>query len=184
MLVWLSVVAMMASCRRDIPSTADAAPSNHKPLSRDILIFPEARKSDDPTVNEFVSRAMSVCGEGNYDEFRLLWSVRQDPLPRDQFEEGWQAVQEIHILALEKAMLAADAEQAVAKPQPVYALLAEVKLDPEHRAARDRPKREVVLMLVREQNAWRLADAPKPMREWIRQRVALVAPSDNGDSNP
>jgi hypothetical protein len=190
----------------------------------DVLIFPGALHVADDSVNEFVARAMSICGQGEYEPFRLLWSVRETPLTRGQFDEGWQAVQHIEIKALREARLvlppgadaaadpaaAIDAEQTAPDPaaavptqkstdnsaanadtaadsgqaarvadqatgaeegETVYLIFALVSLDPDHAAAKQSPTREVILMLVRERDQWRIANPPKPLRDWIRGTV-------------
>jgi len=136
------------------------------------LIFPDELRVADETVNDFVAKAMSICAAGEYGAFRLLWSVRGDPLPREEFEQGWQAVQNIKVRALEKVMLDADPSAGRAESESVYALLVDVSLDPEQRAGQKKPRREVVLMLIREHEQWRLAQAPKPMREWVKKKLA------------
>ena len=163
------------ACRCDANGTARtmAEVSAERPAA---LLFPEALQVTDPSVNAFITRAMTVCAARKYDDFRLLWSAAADPMPRDEFEYGWQAVQSIRILAVEKARLESKPESPgttspKTTPPVVYVLFAEVKLDPGHRVARDRPDREVILMVMREHDQWRLAHALRPMRAWIRTKV-------------
>jgi hypothetical protein len=136
-----------------------------------VLVFPPELRVEDPTVNDFVTRAMSVCAVGDYDAFRLLWSPKEDPIPRGDFEHGWDAVTEIRIRALEKALLAPDPSTPLSEAPTVFVLAATVTLDPKHKAGRREPQREVVLMTIREQDEWRLARAPKAMRDWIREKI-------------
>jgi len=158
------------SCRRE-SEPANAASDAPTPKPQDVLIFPSELHVTDSSVNDFVTKAMNTCAAGEYEAFRLLWSVREDPLPREEFEQGWQAVQSIKVQALEKVMLAADPNAGRAQPETVYALLAEVSLDPEQKAGQKEPQRHVVLMLTRENDAWRLARAPKPMRDWVKDKI-------------
>jgi hypothetical protein len=118
---------------------------------------------------------------GEYEAFRLLWSVREDPLPREEFEQGWQAVQTIKVRALERVMLDADLNAGRSEPETVYALLTDVTLDPTQKAGQKEPQRHVVLMLAREHEQWRLARAPKPMRDWVKNKIA-AAPIDSPPS--
>jgi hypothetical protein len=138
-------------------------------VQSDVLIFPDELRVEDESVNEFVRHAMAICGRGEYEPFRLLWSVREEPLPRDQFEEGWQAVKIIRLRALRKAKLIAEKAGGSPDGEVVYLALAEVELDPEHPAGKKQARREVVLMLIREDERWRIAQPPTAMRDWIRE---------------
>lgn len=144
----------------------------------DLLRFPADLHMADASVNAFVKEAMLHCASGDYDRFRLLWSAKEEPLPRGDYEQGWQAVQKIAVRALRKVMLAADAKHRGDPSRKVYVLLAEVALDPTHRAGAREPIREVVLMIVREQGAWRLAHPPKAMRAWIKTQIKQIDPTD------
>jgi len=143
-------------------------------------MFPTELYVADATVNDFVAKAMTTCAAGEYEAFRLLWSVREDPLPREEFEQGWQAVETIKVRALEKVMLAADPSAGRTEPETVYALLVEVSLDPAQKVGQTEPQRRVVLMLTREHEQWRLAQAPKPMRDWVKDKIAAAS----GESAP
>jgi hypothetical protein len=159
-----------------------------KPAARPAaLVFPDSIRVADESVNAFVTRAMTICASRRYDDFRLLWSARETPMSSGEFEESWNAVKDIRVRSVEKAKLAADAASPGEAPQLVYAVAAEVVLDPAHRAAQREPKRDVVLMLVREHDQWRLARAPKPMRDWMQEKLAARAAdspaSEPGDGN-
>ena len=183
----LFIALMTPACRRDEPEkTSASAPSSAAASSKppDLLEFPEELRVEDSTVNEFVTKAMTTCAAGDYETFRLLWSVRADPLPREEFEQGWHAVQTIKVRALEKVMLDADANAGRTEPETVYALLTEVTLDPAQKAGQKEPQRHVVLMLAREHEQWRLAQAPKPMRDWVKNKLAPNSIDGSSFTNP
>ncbi|MFQ5590622.1 MAG: hypothetical protein ACE5HE_05630, partial [Phycisphaerae bacterium] len=65
-----------------------------------------------------------------------------------------------------------------------YAIYAEVQLDPSQPAGRQEPRRQVVLAIIREHEAWRLTRAPESMRVWIKDVVARRSrPPDTGADN-
>ncbi|MFQ5591292.1 MAG: hypothetical protein ACE5HE_09035, partial [Phycisphaerae bacterium] len=141
-------VTYQHGCRRDETEERAVAPTSasQPPRRTHLLVFNESLHVEEASVNEFVRRAMTVCANGEYEEFRLLWSSRTDPLTRADFETGWQAVQKIRILALERVLLADDdAADTAAPPRPAYAIYAEVQLDPSQTAGRPEPRRQVVL---------------------------------------
>lgn len=162
--------------------TRDEDTARAKPV--DVLIFPDELHVRDASVNAFVERAMHVCGAGEYEAFRALWSVREDPLPRDEFEQGWQAVELARIRALQPVVIASESKVEGSSGEKVYLVLAEVRLDPGSRAGEREPRREVVLMLVREGDRWRLAKTPKKLRAWIKKRVNAAPPPGGNKEEP
>jgi len=179
--VAVALLSAASTCRREPEQQTEIKPPSPARNPRELLVFPDELRVEDASVNAFITRAMETCAAREYDAFRLLWSVRQDPLPREEFEEGWQAVEEIRIKAVRPATLAPDPQREMPDPQSVYAVVAEVMLDPKHPAAKGRPRRHVVLMLVQEQGDWRLAHAPKPMRDWIKKQTG-IQDEDDGPS--
>lgn len=180
----LALVYLSPACRRERDSAgADPPPERVKQEPAEFLVFPQELRVEEEAVNDFVERAMTACAGGDYGRFRLLWTAREDPLPRDEYENAWQAVQRIQILALEKVMLSPDAKRGREHSEIAYAVLADVTLNPTHPAGRRDPHREAVLMLIPEEVGWRLARAPKAMRLWIRERgrsreAGSVVPAD------
>jgi hypothetical protein len=170
-----------SACRRGEPENSSSATApldaanSKKP---DLLVFPDELRVADASVNEFVTKAMTTCAKGDYEPFRLLWSAREDPLPRGEYEEGWHAVQTITVRALEKVMLGPDPKANRAEGETVYALLVDVSLDPTQKAGQKKPQRHVVMMLAPESGEWRLARAPKAMRAWIKGKISGA---DHGD---
>ncbi|UCC31830.1 MAG: hypothetical protein JSU86_06045 [Phycisphaerales bacterium] len=169
----ITLLCLAPACRRDEDVSQNGTAANDNPKKPpELLVFPSDLRTEDDSVNAFVKHAMTQCASGHYDKFRLLWSAREDPLPRSEYQQGWQAVQEIRIRALQKAMLSADPAHGREEDETVYVIVANVSLDPTHRAGQREANREVALMLVREHDSWRLARAPKKMRAWIKERVS------------
>ncbi len=135
----------------------------------------------DDSVNQFVRTALTQCAKGKYDAFRALWSARRDPISRAEFEEGWHAVHRIEVKGLQKVLL--ESEPNAKASEPVYVLLVEVALDETARVGQRAPLREIVLMLVQEHDQWRLAAAPKEMRDWIKKQ-SLSQPASRSPESP
>ncbi len=180
-------VVSWSVCRRD-ESDDPAAKSDAEPVEEaqpeNLLVFPPSLYVEDASVNDFLRRAMHVCVRGEYDAFRLLWSAREDPLARAEFETGWQAVQQIRIRALQRVRLATDdTAKGTVSTREVYALLADVQLDPSLPAGQQESRRDVVLMILREHDEWRLGNAPKSMRAWIKKSIEGSPPSPDHPAN-
>lgn len=171
--VTTAVAISLAECSSETGSQGTVKEPPVKPSAE--IVFPDSLHVQDTTVNQFVRRAMLACASDNYDEFRSLWSVKQEPMSRQEFEKGWRAVKQIQVLALEKAMIETAAgtpgQPADIPPTVVYLAFAEVYLDPALAAGRKEPSREVALMLIREHDEWRIAQPTKIMREWIREKA-------------
>ena len=164
--VIVTCVFAAASCRQESPSSK---PTSAAVEVKTELTFPESLRVTDESVNNFVRAALTQCASGDYEAFRGLWTAKQEPIARAEFNEGWHAVNRIEVRALEKVLLATG-EDAKAT-QPVYVLAARVELDPAARVGKREPVREIVLMLVRENDQWRLAAAPKDMRDWVKKKL-------------
>ncbi len=176
-------VVSWSACRRDEsddPGAESVARPAEEAQPENLLVFPPSLYVEDASVNDFLRRAMHVCVRGEYDAFRLLWSAREDPLARAEFDTGWQAVQQIRIRALQRVRLATDdAAKGAASTREVYAVLADVQLDPSLPAGQQEPRRDVVLMILREHDEWRLGNAPKSMRTWIKKSIEESSPSSD-----
>ncbi len=154
------------------------------PPPREVLIFPVEMHVEDESLNQFVIEAMQTCVTGEYDAFRLIWSAREEPMARGEFDKGWKAIEEIRVLALEKVRLAPDKNQISQTPELVYALYANVKLNADLIATQQKPERDAISMIVREQGKWRMAKAPKKMRHWLKTLVAPAKKTDKPQAVP
>jgi len=121
-----------------------------------VVEFPAALQPDDPSVGAFIQHVVDTCVAGDYDAFRLLWSAREDPFSRDAFERGWRAVQRVTLVHVQKFRRREEGDI-------VYGVHARVELDdsvPES-------QREVVLLIVREGDQWRLVRPPTGLHEQL-----------------
>ena len=160
-------LCLSGGCERDPGGRGDDGPI--QPEDPGILVFPDALRAADQSVNAFVKEAMRVCMSGRYESFRLVWSARYDPITREQFEGGWRAVEKITVLALER-----DEEH------DSYAVYAKVTFNPDELPAEHKlrvaPFRDVVLLIIREQEDWKLTNAPNPVRAYMIERFKPLEP--------
>ncbi len=157
----------LPGCEPGNPTGAGGAPPDSVPaVARAKVVFPADLQADDATVNAMLNDAMSACVDGDYDAFRRLWSAKDDPVPRERFVNHFKTVESMIVRALE------------ADPDPqrqAYAVCVEItfdkeKLPPQHELQAD-PRRLVVLLIVREQDQWRFAKAPKAVRTWMSEKI-------------
>jgi len=154
----------IGACERESQPTAGPPPT----VSADSpIVFPPEVRSDDPAVNEFVRRISETCVEGDYEKFRLLWAVREDPFPRQEFERGRKALEKVRIADLQK--------MKTPKGEYLYYIHARIELD----ESLHEPARDVVMLIVKEDDRWRLARAP----DYLRKKVLGTSDGDPGNQN-
>jgi len=172
----------LTSCRKasddnepSIPpkAVANQVESPAPPSMSATVSFPSELQVDDSAVNGFVQVTLAKCITGQYEALRSVWTARESPISREEFEKGWHAAKEIRVRALEKVKIAVDETKAdsAEPPQKAYALVVDLSLDPEQQIGQRKPERQVVLLLTRESENWRLARAPKNMREWVKKKL-------------
>ncbi len=159
-----AVVLAPGGCERSRPTPVQntsepaQAPPERSPA---VLVFPDEVHTDDPQVNELVSRALDVTAGQDYEEFRLLWAADDEPFARDQFERGWQSLKRISVDLIQKMR---DPRDNVV----FYALYARAELDPQEIPPDEEAKRDIVLVIRRENDQWRLAHAPERVRDVVK----------------
>lgn len=153
---WVAIFAVAAGCKRDSqPSPAPTA----SPESKHELIFPEELHVKDDSVNQFITRAIDVCASGDYEGFRLLWSIRQNPpFTKQEFTMALQGGATVTIQQLQKFR--------TPEGEVVYAVRGRVELK---KPGIPKPVRDVILMIVNESDQWRLALAPSNVRKVMKE---------------
>ncbi|HEY3243059.1 MAG TPA: hypothetical protein VGM03_06875, partial [Phycisphaerae bacterium] len=156
------LLSVTAGCRHERPNANSANAGARAPTLRtahrsEITIdFPPQLRVADDSVNDFVHNVLATCASGDYDRFRKLWSAREDPFPRDRYERAWRSVRKVTLLQLQARRNARDG-------QLVYVVHATAELDP----SVPKSEREIVVVLIREDEAWRLIKPPKHIRQEI-----------------
>ena len=190
--VWsvLAVAAIttpMSSCRR---STQDAQAETPKvaeeqpPAKPQVLFFDKALRVDDDTANQFVERVVGVAVDGDYDKLRQLWTPHAEPISKSDFEKSWHDVRRVTIRLLTRVDLGGASVGSPATPQPGYAMVADIQFDPAVVPRGEERGRRVALTMLRENGEWRLAAAPKGLRDWLDQQLKPVTeePADDEPS--
>lgn len=125
------------------------------PHKRPDIVFPDSVRTYDLSLNCFVDRFARVCMQGRYDDLRLLLSTRSgDPIVAKRFESMFNAIKQVHILALEQVRGLPNSEG------PVYVLKAEYVLE-DFAATKSRQIETVRLAIAKEDDAWRIGPIPR-----------------------
>ena len=157
--VWVMVCALAAAmgeagCRREGADHPEPTPAP-RPLG--LIEFPEELRADEPAVNAFLYSAFQTCADGEYEAFRRLWSVREDPVSEEEFVRGWRAAPRVSIKDLRK--------MRTPEGEIVYVVRALVELDGEMVVE---PVRDVVFLVVKESERWCVATAPRSVAKVLK----------------
>ena len=150
----LAAVLVAPGCGKEEPEGPKLTPT---PRPVGLVDFPAELRAADPSVNDFLYEAFQTCASGDYEAFRLLWSVREDPISEQEFIRGWQTDPRVSIKDLKKMRTPEGAT--------VYAVRALVEFDP---GAVLEPDRDIVLLLVKENEKWRVAGAPRSLTKAMK----------------
>ena len=117
-----------------------------------VFEFPEARRSKNESLNQFLDEFRGICERGEYGRYRPMVSVLTDPLEKERFENIWHAAEHVRIELIKRL------PEKVDLPPPAYAVLARVKLRDEY--VKDEPVRLVSVVAFREEGGWVFAPSP------------------------
>ena len=168
---WVAALAVGGMACSDEPAggAADAdrhletirmAPGSEPPR----FVFPESVRTDDESLNAFVERFAQICIDGEYDKYRLTVRRRSRPVQKDDFENIWHNIEEIHI---EHILPLPDADVG---PGPRYALFANIRLRP----GQTESEKLVVMQILREGGEWVIDVLGQEEMDLVR---ALAAPT-------
>ena len=150
----LAAVLVAPGCGKEEPEGPKLTPT---PSPVGLVDFPAELRAADPSVNDFLCEAFQTCASRDYEAFRLLWSVREDPISEQEFIRGWQTDPRVSIKDLKKMRTPEGAT--------VYAVRALVEFDP---GTVLEPNRDIVLLLVKENGKWRVAGAPRSLTKAMK----------------
>jgi len=139
-------------CERSEPAPVSDEVERPDPSRR--LEFPENAASGDAEVDFFVRSVCLSCLENDYDSFRSFWSNLEEPIKRSKFQRRWQPVEYVAVRKVE-AMRHGETGEVL------YAVVADFTFGT---GAKD-PQREVVFLVQKEGERWRLARPPKHLVE-------------------
>jgi hypothetical protein len=173
MLVTLLAVGCLSGasgCERSSGANGTAPAASPKPAS--LVSFPEALQAEDPEINAFIRRAIDICVTEDYEAFRLLWSALEEPLGEQEFRKGFRAARKVSILDL--------AARRTPDSEVVYLVHCLVELDPDQVPE---PTRDIVLLLRKENDAWRVARPPSKEIRALKAKYARAREAMNATSN-
>ncbi len=147
----LAVVAVglcAVGCSREADILGGGSDQDHDVIRMSgdppAFVFPDDVKTDDPSVNAFIEEFGRICIEGEYDKYRMKVCRRSDPVSKEDFEQVWHNISEIHIWK----MFALPEPKGM--PTRRYAVFAKVKVE----QSREEPEKLVVLQVLRELGKW------------------------------
>lgn len=179
-LLWLAALAVGATGGCKCGKSAGKVPSggqgdgtgasDESAIPSPTIEFPQRWRAAEVPVNTFIDSALKVAATGDYDGFRQLFSLSYTPPTRQEFQRVWEAVESIVVTGLYGD-----------RPKPEkYYLHAVVNRRQADRKGRH--KQDVVLMVYKEADQWRLGPASKEVRDLIL--AAASSPASGAASAP
>ncbi len=127
--------------------------------------FPPSARADDDSVNSIVERALQACVRNQYEEFRSLWLATDEPVKKRHYEQKWQPVRHIVVRKVQPMRHAQD-----------DSILYYVDVNLEFGRGSRKGERDIVFLVVKNNETWRLSRAPKS----LVQKIAMEKTSGNG----
>ena len=165
-------------CSRD--ATVDEGPAiDKKPISTEDpnapqpdVLFPDALRQSDRTLNEFIVKVLDICKRGDYDAFRQLFGTAYQPTPEDQFKRVWYGVKSVEVTRVEVGP----------QKEPHYYVLATVRL---RKPRKGQDERSVPVMVFKESGTWRVGPPSQEAIQALRSLESQPATTPaSGPTNP
>ena len=129
-------------------------------------------KSAYPELTEFIMQGLKAVYKGDYAAYRRLVARNQNPESETRFKLICEALESVRVESVKKIELPD-------VPPPAYVVTTEFAFDPDSTAATRLRSRSVALLMIKENDAWRLMIAPskyQPHRELPEE--AETAPAE------
>ena len=166
-IVWITCFGCILSggCDRNSSKKNTANGGRGSDSAVDIVWAPDA-KCKNQEVNDFVAKALTVCAEGDYEEYRLLWSLDHQPTSRKRFMQLRDATEEVEVKTIRRLQFRLPDGSMKSMDTPVYVLHAFVALKEEAKQRSERLEdRDLILQVVRRNDAWCFVPAAKEVKE-------------------
>jgi hypothetical protein len=119
------------------------------------IIFPQAVRSNDESLNDFLQHFTEVCLAGEYDNYRLLVSRQIEPVSKQQFEKTYRRVHHVEINLIRELPKISEL------PYPLWLVESAVHIRP----PTEEPVRNLQVLIFKEDDKWVMAPAPRALRE-------------------
>ena len=166
-IAWVACLGcvLACGCNRNSSKKNTANGGRGSDSAVEIVWAPDA-KCKNQDINDFVAKALTVCAEGDYEEYRLLWSLDHQPTNRKRFMQLRDATQKVDVKTIRRLQFRLPDGSMKGMDMPVYVLHAFVALKEEAKQRSERLKdRDLILQIVRRNNAWCFIPASKEVKE-------------------
>ncbi len=162
------VCLLLVGCR---PPAVGTSPAPAAAGSVPVHWGPDATCRDE-AVNRFVRNAVAAGAAGDYDQYRLLWGIERQPTSRKRFAQLLSAMEHLEVKTLRPVRFRKDGI-LVPQDQPMYLLHAFLRIKDEAKQRSERLQdRDVVLLVVPEQEHWRFEPAPARVKQAYLNQLA------------
>ena len=185
-ITWVACLACILAwaCNRDSSKKNSAKGGRGSDSAVEIVWAPDA-KCKNQEINDFVAKALTVCSEGDYEEYRLLWSLDHQPTNRKRFMQLRDATEKVDVKTIRRLQFRLPDGSMKGLDTPVYVLHAFVALKEEAKQRSERLKdRDLILQIVRRNNAWCFIPAAKEVKNSLLAGDSGRPPAAPPDAPP
>ena len=186
MIAWVGCLGCILAygCDRSSTKKNSASGGRGSDSAVEIVWAPDA-KCQNQEVNDFVAKAMTVCADGDYEEYRLLWSLDHQPTNRKRFMQLRDATKQVQVKTIRRLQFRLPDGSMKGTDTAVYVLHAFVALKEEAKQRSERLKdRDLILQIIRRNNAWCFIPAAKEVKESLLAGHASQPPAVPPDAVP
>jgi hypothetical protein len=163
----------LTACSKDKTRSKNAnnanAPATQPVHAPQYVIAPEIRDNH-PEVARFLRAFLETCLTGDYEGYRKYVSRRQQPESRERFKRIYDS---ISLLTVERF----DEVEVPTLPKPTYAIVCAVEFVPGKTPVFNEDRREIAILVFREEGEWRMLPAPSKFQPDRRSRATATQPA-------
>jgi hypothetical protein len=172
----LLLLATTSGCGQENPPApakraAPTYPRVDPPRSKPEYDFAAGLRERYPDVAEFVVQFLETCLAGDYGGYRNLVSRTRAPESQQRFERVYHGLESLSIESIEPVELG-----SVSPPAALVTI--RVRLRPEQKATLRRERERFAIIVLKEDDEWRMMPAPSRFQPEEDEPAATSAPAE------
>lgn len=154
-------------------------PAPQAPSASKVVFGPKS-KCNDATVNAFVSETVERCAAGDYDAYRLMWTIDYRPASRKRFRQLAESIEQIEVKLVKQLQIESADGAIEERDDPVYVCHVFVKINPDiqRKPGTKFEDRDLILLITRNVDSWQFEPAPDFVKDALLAS-AKDAPSES-----
>lgn len=139
----------------------------------EYTIPPEIRDAQ-PDIAKFLRAFLETCLTGDYPGYRKFVSRREQPETQDRFKRIYDAIEHLTVQRVEEV-------QVAMLPAPTFVVVSSVTFVPGRTPVFGEDRREIAIIVFREEGEWRMLPAPSRFQPERRRPDGSSQPASQPD---